>query len=81
MTTIAKQVNIRTADRTAPLALLVIQAKFAAIAEVEADEFHTCPMCGHATAELFTRIDNRDDAEIEICEECADMQDVSHVAD
>jgi ribosomal protein L37AE/L43A len=81
MTTIAKQANIRTASRTAPLALLVIQAKFAAIAEVEADEFHTCPMCGHATAELFVRIDNRDNAEISVCEDCADNGDVSHCTD
>lgn len=81
MTTIAKQVNIRTANRTAPLALLVIQAKFAVIAEVEADEFFTCCMCGHAAAELFTRIDNSDMAEVEICETCADTQDVSYVED
>ena len=81
MTTIAKQANIRTANRTAPLALLVIRAKFAVIAEVEADEFYTCPICGHAAAEVFTRIDNRDMVEVEICEACADTQDVSYVED
>lgn len=78
MTTIARQANIRIANRTGALATLVIQAKFAAIAEIEADEFHTCPMCGHATAELFTRIDNSDMAEVEICETCADTADVSY---
>lgn len=81
MTTIARQVNIKTANRTSALALLVIRAKFAAIAEVEADEFYTCCMCGHATAELFTRIDNSDMVEVEVCEECADTQDVSYVED
>lgn len=78
MTTIARQANIRIADRTSSLATLVIQAKFAAIIEVEADEFTTCPLCGHATAETFTRIDNRDGSECEICETCADTADVSY---
>lgn len=78
MTTIAKRVNIRTADRTAALALLVIQAKFIAIIEVEVDEFHTCQMCGHTVVELFTRIDNRDNAEVAVCEHCADTADVSY---
>lgn len=80
-TTIARQARIRFADQTAPLAQVVINAKFATIVETEVDEFTTCPMCGHATAEVFTRIDNRDGAEIEICETCADTQDVSYCAD
>ncbi len=36
---------------------------------------------GCRTAELFVRIDNRDNAEISVCEHCADTQDVSYCAD
>ncbi len=90
MTTIARQANIRIADRTAALAQLVINAKFAAIiadnfptTETPAYDFY-CALCPFGTdnpAEIFTRIDNRDGAEIECCEHCADHADVSYIAD
>lgn len=86
MATIARQANLRIADRTAPLAQLVIDAKFAAIVEhydvidAEAD-LETCELGGCRVAELFTRIDNRDNTEIRVCEWHADHGDVSHVED
>lgn len=72
MTTTARQATRRIAD-TAALVDLVITGL--------AEDFDTCELCGHAAAELFTRIDNRDGAEIECCEHCADHGDVSYIAD
>jgi hypothetical protein len=86
-TTIARQARIRFADQTAPLAQLVINAKFAAIVadlitEIEAEaDMLTCELRGCRTAEVFARIDNRDGAEISVCEDCADNGDVSYVED
>ncbi len=68
MTTTA-QITARIATTTDALAELVI---------IGAEDFETCELCGHAAAELFTRIDNRDNSEIEVCEHCADHADVSH---
>lgn len=86
MTTIARQANLRIADRTGALAQLVIDAKFAAIIErfdeIDAEEhLLTCELGGCRVAELFVRIDNRDGAEISVCETCADEGDVSPCAD
>lgn len=86
MTTIARQANIRIADRTAPLAQAVINAKFAAIIErfdeIDADEdLLTCELGGCRVDYLHTRIDNRDGAEIGVCEFHADHGDVSYCAD
>lgn len=82
-TTIARQARIRFAKETTPLAQIVINAKFAAIvaglaAELELD---TCQICYRDTAELYTRIDNRDGLECACCEDCADNGDVSWLAD
>jgi len=86
MTTIARQANLRIADRTSALAQLVIDAKFAAIIErfdeIDAEAgLETCELGGHRVAELFLRIDNRDGARIHVCEWCADNGDVSYVED
>jgi hypothetical protein len=89
MATIARQANIRIANLTAPLAQLVINARFAAIVAdnfgtvvIDADEFEfTCEWNGHGTNETFTRIDNRDGSEISACEHHADTADVSYIAD
>lgn len=86
MTTIARQANLRIADRTSALAQLVIDAKFAAIVEhydaIDAeDELETCELGGCRVTELFIRIDNRDGAEVQVCEFHADHGDVSHVED
>lgn len=80
-TTIGYRARIRFANETAPLAQLVIDTKAQFDAIVEAETFETCQMCGHTVVELFTRIDNRDNAEIEICEHCADTADVSWIAE
>jgi hypothetical protein len=68
MTTTARQATTRIAD-TAALAELVITGLSA--------EFESCGICGHAAAELYQRIDNRDGTEVECCEHCADTADVS----
>lgn len=86
MTTIARQANIRIADRTAPLAQAVINAKFAAIIErfdeIDADEdLLTCELGGCCVDELLLRRDNRDGADILVCEFHADNGDVSYVED
>lgn len=86
MTTIARQANLRIADRTGALAQLVIDAKFAAIIdrfdEIDADEdLLTCELCAHRDTYLYARIDNRDNTEIRVCETCADTADVSYVED
>lgn len=80
-TTIGYRARIRFANETAPLAKLVIDTKAQFDAIVEAETFETCQLCGYTVAELFLRVDNRDLAEIEVCEHCADHGDVSHVAD
>jgi phage tail sheath protein FI len=86
MTTIARQANLKIADRTGALAQLVIDAKFAAIIErfdeidAEAD-LETCELGGCRVAELYARIDNRDGMEVRVCEWHADNGDVSYVED
>lgn len=71
MTTTARQATRRIITDTDALAALVILGT----------EFDTCALCPLPTAELFTRIDNRDGAEVECCEHCADTADVSPIAD
>lgn len=80
-TTIGYRARIRFANDTAPLARLVSDTRAQFDAIVEATDFETCQMCGHTVAELFLRIDNRDLAEISVCETCADEGDVSYVED
>ncbi len=86
MTTIARQANLRIADRTGDLAQLVINAKFAAIIErfdeIDAEaELETCELGGCRVEELLLRRDNRDGADILVCEFHADHGDVSYVED
>lgn len=71
MTTTARRTTAQIATTTAALFELVILGI----------EFDTCELCTHPAAELFARIDNRDGAEIEVCEHCADTADVSSIAD
>ena len=71
MTTTARRATAQIATTTAALFDLVILGV----------EFDTCELCTHPAAELFARIDNRDGAEVECCEWCADHADVSYVAD
>lgn len=68
MTTTARTATRQIATTTAALFELVILGI----------EFDTCELCSHPAAELFTRIDNRDGAEIKCCESCADTADVSY---
>jgi hypothetical protein len=89
--TIARAARIRFADETAPLADLIVKARFAAIVaddfgtvviDAETDEFEfTCEWNGHGTHETYARIDNRDGTEIRVCEWHADNGDVSYIAD
>lgn len=85
MNTIARRATIHIADTTAPLAQVIINARFAAIVETLIADIaiydHACELCGQGTDETFTRLDNRDGAEVEICESCADTADVSYIAD
>lgn len=71
MTTTARRTTRRIITDTAALATLVLLGL----------EFGACQICTLAAAELFPRIDNRDGAEIAVCEHCADHADVSHIAD
>lgn len=71
MTTTARRATARIATATAALFELVILGA----------EFDTCGLCELPAAELFARIDNRDGAEVECCEWCADHADVSPIAD
>lgn len=71
MTTTARQATARIITETAAISALVLLGL----------EFDSCEICTQAAAELFPRIDNRDGAEIECCEHCADHADVSHIAD
>jgi len=80
-TTIGYRARISFANATAPLTQAVVNSQFAVIEAAERENFETCQLCGHTVAELFTRIDNRDYAEIAVCEHCADHGDVSHCAD
>jgi len=73
MTTTARTATSQIATGTAALAELVIAGLF--------EDFDTCEICQLPVAELFTRIDNRDGAEIECCEHCADTADVSWIED
>lgn len=80
-TTIGYRARISFANATAPLTQAVVNSQFALIEAAERESFETCQMCGHTVTELFTRIDNSDMATVEICEVCADTEDVSHVED
>lgn len=71
MTTTARKATARIITDTAALFELVILGA----------DLDTCELCELPAAELFTRIDNRDGAEIECCEWCADHADVSPIAD
>lgn len=71
MTTTARQATRRIITDTQAIAALVILGL----------EFDTCEICEQPAAELYTRIDNRDGAEIACCEHCADTADVSPIAD
>jgi hypothetical protein len=71
MTTTARQATRRIITDTDVLAALVILGA----------EFETCELCTLPAAELFARTDNRDGAEIECCEHCANTADVSPIAD
>jgi hypothetical protein len=90
--TIARAARIRFADETAPLADLVKKARTdAEFAAIVADNFgtvtidedfeFTCEWNGHGTDNVFVRTDNRDGAEIRVCEYHADHADVSYIAD
>lgn len=69
MTTTARQAATRIATTTDALANLVITGL--------TDEFDVCAICDLPTAELFTRIDNRDGNPVKCCEHCADTADLS----
>lgn len=71
MTTTARTATRQIATTTAALFELVILGI----------EFDTCEICEMPAAELFPRIDNRDGAEVECCEDCAINGDVSWTAD
>ncbi len=43
--------------------------------------YDSCDLCTLAAQDLYTRLDNRDGAEIRVCEHCADTADVSHADD
>lgn len=58
--------RIAAATRTAAAFLL---------ATIAAD-FKACELCELAAAELFDRVDNRDGADVRVCEHCADTADV-----
>ena len=87
-TTIARQARIRFADQTAPLAQLVINAKFAAIvadliAEIEADveEFEfDCGMCGDGAHHISPRL-TEDYEPVEACDTCIDEYNLDYCAD
>ena len=91
-TTIARQARIRFADATAPLAQVVINARFAAIvadlvAEIEAEdeddieEFEfDCMMCGCGTDEVFPRL-TEDYEPVDACQGCIDEHNLGYCAD
>jgi len=67
MTTTARQATAQIATDSADLLDLVILGI----------TFEVCELCGLDAAELFNRIDNRDGADVLVCEHCADTADVS----
>jgi hypothetical protein len=71
MTTTARKATRRIITDTAAISALVLLGL----------EFDTCEICTLPAAELFERIDNRDGAECECCEWCADTADVSWIAE
>lgn len=89
-TTIARQARIRFADATAPLAQLVINARFNAIVasliaetETESREFQ-CELCPFGTddqSDLYLRLDYSDNTEIQACETCCETKDLGYVAE
>lgn len=87
-TTIARQARIRFADQTAPLAQLVINAKFAAIvadliAEIEAgaEEFEfDCQMCSNGVHKVSSRL-TEDYEPVEACDTCIDAYNLGYVAE
>lgn len=88
-TTIARQARIRFADATAPLAQVVINAKFAAIvadliADIEAeddadfDEYEfDCQMCGDGCDEIFHRL-TEDGEQVDACEWCVNEHNLAY---
>jgi hypothetical protein len=70
MTITARKATAQIATDTADLLDLVV-------AGILDEDFETCAICELPTAELFERTDNRDNAEIRVCEHCADTADVS----
>lgn len=91
-TTIARQARIRFADATAPLAQVVINARFAVIVadlitEIETDldddveEFEfECQMCGDGAHEVFSRM-TEDYEPVEACERCVDEHNLGYCAE
>ncbi|NUQ98300.1 MAG: hypothetical protein HOY79_17710 [Streptomyces sp.] len=88
-TTIARQARIRFADQTAPLAQVIINARFAAIVadlitEIEDDlveEFEfECQVCGDGVHEIFHRL-TEDYEPVEACERCVDEYRLGYCAD
>lgn len=73
MTTTARKATARLAGATVLLAALVIADLL--------EQYDECEVCGRRVAQRFARIDNRDGAEVKVCEHCADHGDVSHIAD
>ena len=71
MTTTARQATRRISTDTQALAALVLLGL----------EFDACEICTLPAAELYARIDNRDDAKVLVCEHCAELADVSPIAD
>jgi ribosome-binding protein aMBF1 (putative translation factor) len=47
------------------------------------DSYIDCELCGRLNnpGALFTRIDNSDGSEVQVCEDCANNGDVSWIAD
>lgn len=90
MTTIARQANIRIANRTSALAQVVINARFAAIVadlitEIETDtadeEFEfDCQMCGNGAHEIFSRL-TEDYEPVDACETCIAENHLGYCAD
>lgn len=68
MITTARQATAQIATDTADLLDLVIAGL--------AEDFTACDLCELPAAELFSRIDNRDDSDVLVCEFCADHADV-----
>lgn len=67
MTTTARKATRRIITDTAAISALVLLGT----------EFDTCELCELPAAELYIRTDNRDGAEIAVCEHCANHADVT----